>query len=163
MKKFIVHFYFAENWKKINKRGIQSAYWKFDQVSIFTAVYYRDKEVRSFTVVRDDTKHESTHALLAENLIFEYLKAELPVFDLIDEVTFISDRTPVHFENRHQFFEFERSSQKQKFIFSATRHGKGACDGIGGIFKHFATSHNLRKSHIKSINDTETFVSEAGK
>lgn len=163
LKKLILHFDFAENWKKINKQEIQSAYWKSDQVSIFTAVCYRGKEVRSFAVVCDDTKHDSAHALLATNLIFKSLKADLPGFDLIDEVTFISDGAPAHFKNRYQFLEFQRSSQKRKWIFSATGHGKGACDGIGGIVKHFATSHNLRKSHLESINDAETFVSEVGK
>ena len=37
-------------------------------------------------------------------------------------------------------------------------HGKGAVDGVGGVTKHCATSHNLRESHEKSIQNTNDFL-----
>lgn len=38
LNKLILHFDFAENWRKVTKQEIQSAYWKSEQLSIFTVV-----------------------------------------------------------------------------------------------------------------------------
>lgn len=44
--------------------------------------------------------------------------------------------------------------------FFSTGHGKGACDGIGGIVKHYATIHNLRSKHLEGIKDASDFVNK---
>ena len=43
-------------------------------------------------------------------------------------------------------------------MFSATGHGKGAVDGVGKLKEHYATSHNLRESHEKSIQIANDFL-----
>ena len=48
-------------------------------------------------------------------------------------------------------------------MFSATRHGKGAVDGVDGLIKHYATSHNLREPHEKTIQNANDFVEHVQK
>ena len=48
-------------------------------------------------------------------------------------------------------------------MFSATGHGKGAVHGVGGLIKHYATSHNLREPHQKSIQNANDFVEHVQK
>lgn len=158
----ILHGDFAEKWKVITKNEIQSAYWKTNQVSIFTAVWYCGDETKSFSVVSDDTTHDTAHAISAMNCIVKHLE-ESPKFQEIKQITIVSDGASAHFKNRYQFHEFRKSSINEKWLFSATGHGKGACDGIGGLVKHFATDHNLTKSQLESIDDTATSVSEVKK
>ena len=41
-------------------------------------------------------------------------------------------------------------------MFSATGHGKGAVDEVGGLIKHYATSYNLwepLEESVQSVND----------
>lgn len=158
-KKLVFHVDFAENWSVIFPNEIQSAYWKTKQISIFTVVCYNNGKPQSFAVVADDTKHDSVHAMLALNMIQENCKEQLELEE-IEETTILSDGAAAHFKNRFQFFEFSESNINKQWIFSATGHGKGACDGIGGIVKHFASTHNLQKSHLQVIDSAESFVRE---
>ena len=92
----------------------------------------------------DDRKHDSAYALLAVKTIVSYGAAS-------------------HFKNRFQLYELERAPLDIKWLFSATGHGKGAVDGVGGLIKHYATSHNLRKPHEKSIQNANDFVEHVQK
>jgi len=40
--------------------------------------------------------------------------------------------------------EKKMNEMKHKWLFSATGHGKGPCDGIGGLVKHFASTQLTR-------------------
>ena len=95
----------------------------------------------SFGIVSDDRKHDSAFALEAMKLITdECMKLTA---DGKNNITIISDGDTRHFKNRFQFYQMGKEFYKAKWIFSVTGHGKGACDGIGGLLKHFATTHNL--------------------
>lgn len=157
-KKAVIHYDFAENWKVISKNEIQSAYWKTNSLSIFTAVCYSGVEVQSFAVVSNDVTHDTAHALLAFNWIFNFMKTS-EKFKRVKELTVVSDGAAAHFKNRYQFYELRNSKIRKNWVFSATGHGKGACDAIGGLVKHYASLHNLQKSQLQSITDAETFVS----
>lgn len=153
----LIHIDFAENWSVILQDEIQSHHWKNDQVSIFTAVCYFNSMILSYAVVSDDKEHDSAHALLAINLIKEDIEVKHPGAEITCEVI-ISDGAASHFKNRFQFHEMRNSPHQKKWIFSATGHGKGACDGIGGLVKHIATKHNLSTTLLNSIQSAEKFV-----
>ena len=111
----------------------------------------------SFAFVSDDRTYDSDHALLAMRLIVENIQCTFPE-SLIEHITIISDGTISHFKNRFQLEEMKKSSQGKTWIFSATGHGKKACDGIGGLLKHSATNYNLSKKPMECIKDANTFV-----
>ena len=43
-------------------------------------------------------------------------------------------------------------------MFSSTRHGKGAVDGVGRLIKHYATSHNVREPLEEAVQNTNDFA-----
>lgn len=148
-------FDFAENWSVVIPRAVQGYHWRNQQVSIFTCVVTTCKRTYSFAVISDDTCHDSSHALAALNLIQDWLDENAPIFTT---AIFVSDGAASHFKNRYQLHEFLEKTHVTRWIFSATGHGKGAADGIGGLVKHLASTHNLRSSSTDIINSAATMV-----
>lgn len=149
-----LHCDFAENWTAILPNEIQSYHWQNPQVSIFTAVCYFNGTTRSFGMVSDDRSHDSAHALLAFTDIEEMMKEE----GQIERITILSDGAASHFKNRYQLFELTKASIHKKWIFTATGHGKGPCDGVGGALKHIATNHNLSRGSTEVIKNASDFA-----
>lgn len=152
----VFHFDFSENWTVVLPDAVQSYHWKKAQITIFTCVMTTSKGARSFGVISDDTRHDSAFAVFALSRIEEWLDENGPLYC---ESVYISDGASAHFKNRYQAFEMAAKSTIAKWIFSAPGHGKGACDGVGGILKHTATVYNLRcRSAADLIQTAEDFV-----
>lgn len=150
---------FAENWAVIYQNAIQGRHWINDQISLFTAVCYFKESIDNFVVVSDDRKHDSAHALMALELIRAAMKEKYP--DQITSETIVTDGAPSHFKNKNQFYEFSKSKQNSKWIYSATGHGKGAPDGLGASSKSEGTKHNLSCTDVNLlIKDAESFVKQ---
>ena len=161
--RLVIHVDFAENWSVLLQNEIQSYHWSKNQISIFTAVcYFANDMTVSFVTVSDDTKHDSSHALMAMDLILRNLKERFKIQDFQEIIT-ISDGAASQFKNRYQFYELTKSKENRKWLFSATGHGKGACDGIGGLVKHYATTHNLSKTNFDFIRNAQDFVTYVSK
>ena len=115
LRLLLLHGDFAENWKVILKTAVQRAYCINDQVSILTAVCYQPSEVKSFAIISDDTKHESAHAFLAMNLVFEHF-VRTSNCDSAEEVTIVTDGAEAHFKNCYQFQEMADSSCDKNWL-----------------------------------------------
>ena len=76
----------------------------------------------------------------------------------IKKITIVSDGAASHFKNRFQLDELKRAPCDIKWLFSATGHGKGAVDGVGGLIKHYATSHNLREPLEEAVQNANDFA-----
>lgn len=155
----VLHFDFAENWSIVLQRAVQGYHWKTKMVTIFTCVATTTKGTLSFGVVSDDTCHDSAHALFALTMIEDRLEELVPVFL---ELIYVSDGAPSHFKNRHQLHEFQKKFVVSRWIYSASGHGKSACDGVGGVLKHHASLHNLKTTELSSITNARTFVEALG-
>lgn len=151
----IFHFDFAENWRVNFSSEVQGRYWKTDQISLFTCVVTTASSTRSFATVSDDLSHDTAHALLALQNIIEATEDILPVFS---HVIYVSDGAAAHFKNRFQFHEMGKNNLLLRWIFSASGHGKNACDGVGGSLKHTASLHNLRCPPAEAIQTAEDFL-----
>lgn len=67
---------------------------------------------------------------------------------------------PVVSKNRYKLFEFGKSCcPSTQWVFSATGHGKNACDGVGGLVKHQAML-NSPESAIRTAGAFVTVLSE---
>lgn len=148
----VLHCDFAENWSVILPQEVQGYHWRNDQVSIFTGVTYFQNKTRSVAVISDDTGHDSAHALLAIRKILQQLQSQA------EKIIIISDGAPSHFKNRYQLFEMTKSLVPMEWVYSATGHGKGPCDGVGGLLKHHATKHNLCNPSTAAIQNAEDFT-----
>ncbi|XP_040076577.1 uncharacterized protein LOC120848630, partial [Ixodes scapularis] len=106
---------------------------------------------RSVAVISDDVCHDSAHACCAIGQITDWLDDNAPVHS---QVTFVSDGAASHFKNKYQLHEFRKLEYPAaKWLFSATGHGKNACDGVGGLVKHQATLENLRQPASMAIQN----------
>lgn len=161
----LMHIDFAENWSVILKNPVQGNHWVNKQISIFTAVCYIGGITKSYTVISEDLKHDYSHALAAIQKILEHITRYTQEMygNSIESITLVSDGAASHFKNRFQLNEFLNASMDKKWIFSATGHGKGAVDGVGGLVKHYATVHNLRSSESDAIQSAKSFVENVTK
>ena len=78
--------------------------------------------------------------------------------DSIKKITIVSDGAASHFKNRFQLDVLKRAPYDIKWFFSATGHGKGAVDGVGGLIKHYATSYNLREPLEEAVQNANDFA-----
>lgn len=145
----VLHCDFAENWSVVLPQEVQGYHWSNDQVSIFTGVTYFQNKTTSVAVISDDRGHDSAHALLAIQKIIQPLQSQ------VEKIIIISDGAPSHFKNRYQLFELAKSPVAMEWVYSATGHGKGPCDGVGGLLKHHATQHNLSSPSTAAIQNAK--------
>lgn len=138
----MLHFDFAENWTVVLPDEVQAYHWHKKQVSVFTCVAITRKSTRSFAVMSDDVCYDSAHAYCAIRKITDWLDDNAPVHL---RVTFVSDGAVIHLKNKYQLHEFRKLEYPAaKWLFSVTGHGKNACDGVGGLVKHQASSINTK-------------------
>lgn len=109
----------------------------------------------SFAIIRDDRTQDTALALMASEMIIGNIKQNFNV-QTFKEIITISDGASANFKNKSQFHEFKKSSIKRRRVFSATGHGKGSCDGIGGLVKHYASKHNLTNDNL--IRNAQDFA-----
>ncbi|CAN7995003.1 unnamed protein product [Ixodes pacificus] len=154
----VLHFDFAENWTVLLPNVTQPYHWHKKEVSIFTCVVTTRKSTKSFAVISDDLHHDSAHALYAIGKLHELLEEPLPVYT---HVTYVSDGAASHFKNRFQLYELCRANYTStKRLFSATGHGKNACDGVGGVIKHHASLHSLRSGNTDLIQSAPDVIAQ---
>ncbi|KAH7932811.1 hypothetical protein HPB49_003249 [Dermacentor silvarum] len=152
----VFHFDFAENWTVVLPDEVQAYHWQKQQVSVLKCVVTTKKSTESFAIVSEDLNHDSAHACLALKKATKWVEDNLPVYS---KVTYVSDGAASHFKNRYRLYEFGKSDcPNTQWIFSATAHGKNACDGVEGLVKHQAMLNNLRTSPESAIRAARDFV-----
>lgn len=108
------------------------------QISIFTCGATTRKETHCLDAISDDVHHDTAHARYALHRVHETLDEKAP---MCCYVTYVSDSAARHFKNKCQQYELCRAKYTSaKWLFSATRHGKNACDGVAGLVKLLCTA-----------------------
>lgn len=164
---------FSENYGHFTQDEIQSAYFTNDSSTLFTTmIYYKDqgKLVSIPYVIITDFKgyhgskgHDKYSVSCFTRKIFEFLvtKSKNP----IDKILFQSDGTAQHFKQKYtlcQVLTLNFPEVKEvEWHFSATSHGKGPIDGLGGTIKRRVTEE--LKGSRQGITSTEDFFNIASK
>jgi len=82
-----------------------------------------------------------------------YLKEALPCTP--KKIIYFSDGVASQYKNRKNFLNLCYHEKdfgiRAEWHFSATSHGKGACDGVGGTVKRLATKASLQKPFDEQI------------
>ena len=134
----ILHFDFSENYTFISQDEIQSAHWVSTSCTLYTAMAYfvHDKISQSIPiVVVSDYLHHDKYAVYKFNdAIIKKIQNEFPNL-VISKVIYQSDGTGQHFKQKFSICLAMLQSRDVEWHFSATGHGKGPIDGIGGIVK----------------------------
>lgn len=144
---------------------IQSAHWRHNQATIFTACAWtrnseQEVECHSYGIISDDLTH-------SKYCVWVFLRNILMVFKQkhkhITKVIIYSDGCAAQFKNRYNLFNIctakEDFGVEISWSFFPTSHGKGAVDGIGAVIKRTMwTAVKARKVILNQPIDCYNFL-----
>lgn len=153
---------FAENYKIIVQDESQSFHWNNKQVTIHPFVcYYKNAKGElqhvSYVPISECNKHDSTAVWLFQEKLIKFLKEFLKEQFDIKKIIYFSDGCAGQYKNCKNFINlcYHETDHgiKAEWHFFATSHGKGACDGVGGIIKRMVRKASLQRAYKDQITD----------
>ena len=147
---------FSENYSFVLQDAAQGFHWNNSQATIHPFVaYYKNQDDKlchiSYVVISESLHHDTTAVFLYQKCFIKFLKAFLATssFRQLCKVIYFSDGAGSQYKNRKNFTNLchheEDFGIPAEWHFTATAHGKGACDGIGGTVKRLAARASLQK------------------
>ena len=129
----------------------QGFHWNNNQATIHPfVVYYKESgEDRhlSFVVISDCLHHDTVAVYLYQKRLIAYLRETLTFSP--KQIFYFSDGAAAQYKNRKNFINLCHHEVDfgipAQWHFSATSHGKGACDGLGGTVKRLAARASLQR------------------
>ena len=147
---FLVIADFSGNYSFVLQDAAQGFHWNNSQVTIHPFVaYYMDSDELchlSYVVISDCNHHDTIAVHLYQKYLIEHLTKRfgLPPY----KVYYFSDGAASQYKNRKNFINLchhqDDFGVPAEWHFSATSHGKGACDGVGGSLKRLAARASLQ-------------------
>ena len=154
---------FAENYSCCEQNEIQSAYWGYKQITVFTAVaWYKehdDSKIQSYALITDYLSHDK----YAVHTFIKSILSDLKTKIKITKINFFSDGAASQFKQKFNLCNMSLLKDDNVEIaghFFATSHGKGAVDGIGGEVKRCARLLALSGKPIHNALDFVKVVKE---
>lgn len=155
---FLISLDFAENYSFVVQDEAQSYHWakKYATVHPFV-IYYREngklKHVSS-VVISDCLEHNTVAVYTFQKKLIALLKSK---FKTIKKIYYFSDGCAGQYKNKKNFINLCHHEKdfgiKAEWHFFATSHGKGACDGLGGLLKRWAAKASLQRPYDNQILD----------
>ena len=154
---FLVIGDFAENYSFVLQDAAQGFHWNNSQATIhlFVAYYLESGKLEhvSYVVISDCLHHDTVAVHLFQKGFIEFLKDKFASSPL--KIFYFSDGAASQYKNRKNFinlcYHIEDFSVPAEWHFSATSHGKGACDGVGGTIKRLAARASLQRPYDEQI------------
>ena len=150
---------FSENYAFVLQDAAQGFHWNNAQATLHPfVIYYRESvatEVRhlNFVVISNCMNHDTVAVHLFQKKLILFLKRALSFFPV--KVIYFSDGAASQYKNRKNFVNLCNHQAdfgvSAEWHFSATSHGKGACDGLGGTVKRLATKASLQRPYKEQI------------
>ena len=152
---FLVTADFSENYSFILQDAAQGFHWNNSQATLhpFVAYYLDSGEIHhvSYVVISDCLHHDTVAVHLFQRSFIAFLKELLPTRLHPKKISYFSDGAASQYKNRKNFLNLchhkEDFGIKAEWHFSATSHGKGACDGLGGTIKRLAARASLQRPY----------------
>lgn len=150
---------FSENYSFILQDAAQGFHWNNSQATLhpFVAYFIDSGEVRhlSYVIISDCLHHDTTAVHLFQKSFITFLKSFLPSESQPNKIVYFSDGAASQYKNRKNFLNLchhkEDFGISAEWHFSATSHGKGACDGLGGTVKRLAARASLQRPYNDQI------------
>ena len=128
---------FSENYSFVLQDAAQGFLWNNAQATIHPfIIYYRHSEEEchlSYVVISDCLHHDTVAVYLFQKRLIAYLKGVLP--SSLKKIIYFSDGAASQYKNCKNFTNLCNHKAdfgiQAEWHFSATPHGKGACDGVG--------------------------------
>ena len=152
---FLVTADFSENYSFVLQDAAQGFHWNNSQATLhpFVAYYLDTEEVRhlSCVVISDCLHHDTVAVHLFQKSFIAFLKNLLPARLHPKNIIYFSDGAASQYKNRKKFLNLchykDDFRVKAEWHFSATSHGKGACDILGGTVKRLAARASLQRPY----------------
>ena len=140
---------FSENYSFVLQDASQGFHWNNSQATIhpFVAYYMKSGELHhlSYVIISDCLNHDTVAVHLFQRQFIQYLKKQFS--SLPRKIYYTSDGAASQYKNRKKLIKLchheEDFGVAAEWHFSATSHGKGACDGVGGTVKRLAARASL--------------------
>ena len=150
---------FSEYYTCMYQDEIQSAHWKEDQLSLFTAAIWFDGKLHSKVIASDNLDH-------GKDTVVAYVDCLLKTFPkTVKTVSVWSDGPSSQFKNRFITAVIKAHQDKHqiniRWNYFATSHGKGPVDGIGGLVKRQVWTAISRRTSL--VTDATSFMATANK
>ena len=104
-------------------------------------------------VISDCLQHDTVAVHLFQKRLIAYLRRK--VSSNPQKIYYFSDGAASQYKNRKNFINLchhqEDFGVDAEWHFSATSHGKGACDGLGGTVKRLAARASLQRPYDEQI------------
>ena len=148
---------FSENYAFVLQDAAQGFHWNNSQCTIHPfIVYFReslDIHHRSFVVISDCLQHDTVAVHLFQRKLIDFLKTILGCTP--KKLYYFSDGAASQYKNRKNFLNLcyhkDDFGMFAEWHFSATSHGKGPCDGLGGTVKRLAAKASLQRPYEEQI------------
>ena len=105
----------------------------------------------SYVVITDCLHHDTVAVHLFQSSFIAFLKELLPAGLHSKKIIYFFGGAASQYKNRKNFQNLSHHKDdfrvKAEWHFSATSHGKGACDGLGGTVKRLAARASLQTSY----------------
>ena len=106
----------------------------------FITIILKRNTTLTLVIISDCLQHDTIAVYLYQTMLIMFLKQALP-FPL-KKIMYFCDGATSQYKNRKNFLNLCHHEMdfgvKAEWKFSATSHGKGACDGLGGTVKRLA-------------------------
>lgn len=162
----VVKFDFAENFAYVVQNASQAFHFNNNQSTVFTIIFYykKDGELKSENCVfiSDSLKHNTSAVYTIQQQLIPYIKEKVRK---VQKLVYITDGAKQHFKNKFQVSNLMHHKKdfniQAEWHFTATAHGKCACDGLGATFKREAYRASLLAKPTESILDQKSLYAWA--
>jgi hypothetical protein len=157
---------FSENYRCAHQDEISSAYYQYQQATLYPVVAYYQCPDCSEAMVQEaavaispDLGHDAFAVRQFNKTLGDHLKSWDITFD--HEVQF-SDGCTSQFKSKQSFKDLsEMVDPTFERVYFGSRHGKGPCDGLGGIIKKCAETYvKSRKGMIRNAEELFKFCQQ---
>ena len=150
---------FSENYAFVLQDAAQGFHWNNAQATLHPFVaYFRESHTSeinhlNFVVISESLHHDTVAVHLFQKKLISFLKDRLSFIPT--KIIYFSDGAASQYKNRKNFINLCNHQAdfgiQAEWHFSATSHGKGACDGLGGTVKRLATKASLQRPYEDQI------------
>ena len=148
---------FSENYAFVLQDAVQGFHWNNSQATVHPfVIYYQqagEEHHISYVIISDCMHHDTVAVYLFQKNLISFLKQELHTAP--KKIIYFSDGAASQYKNRKNFVNLCNHEAdfgvKAEWHFSATSHGKGACDGVGGTVKRLASRASLQRPYDQQI------------
>lgn len=142
---------FAENYSMVVQDEAQSYHWASDQATVHPfVIYYKEEEKvkhLNYVVISDCLEHNTVAVYTFQKKLIHFLTATFG--EVPRKIIYFSDGSAAQYKNKKNFINLCHHKQDfgiaAEWHFSATAHGKGPCDGVGGTVKRLAAKASLQR------------------